>query len=130
MFGKVIIRNDSDYVINCDEQGRGGYNVVPLSVDPLNKYSLDDVRAYTIAHPEDVLDMEAIELAKLPARVRAKRDSLIVDVEWRVQRHESELRQGKTATEDIEPLDDYIQTLRDIPSQEGFPNNITWPSKP
>ena len=126
----ILKRNNEDYVINCDEQGRGGYNVVPLLVDPSNKYSLDDVRAYTIAHPEDVLDMEAIELAKLPAQVRAKRDSLIVDVEWRVQRHESELRQGKTATEDIEPLDDYIQTLRDIPSQEGFPNNITWPSKP
>ena len=24
----------------------------------------------------------------------------------------------------------YRQALRDIPSQEGFPNNITWPMKP
>jgi len=25
---------------------------------------------------------------------------------------------------------DYRQALRDIPAQEGFPANITWPTKP
>jgi hypothetical protein len=25
---------------------------------------------------------------------------------------------------------DYRQLLRDIPTQEGFPNTITWPTKP
>ena len=25
---------------------------------------------------------------------------------------------------------DYRQALRDIPAQEGFPNTITWPTKP
>ena len=24
----------------------------------------------------------------------------------------------------------YRQALRDVPSQEGFPNDITWPTKP
>lgn len=24
----------------------------------------------------------------------------------------------------------YRQALRDLPQQEGFPNNVTWPTKP
>ena len=62
--------------------------------------------------------------------VRDKRDSLINDTIWRVQRYESETRLGITTTDNIANIDEYIQALRDIPQQEGFPNNITWPSKP
>lgn len=25
---------------------------------------------------------------------------------------------------------DYRQALRDLPAQEGFPENVTWPTKP
>ncbi len=57
----VIKRSATDYVINCDAQGNGGYNVVPKDIDPYNKYTIEEVEAYLTEHPEHLLDAEAIE---------------------------------------------------------------------
>jgi hypothetical protein len=61
----IIKRNNSDYIINCDEQGNGGYNVVPKDIDPYNAYTIEEVEAYILEHPEDLLDMESIEAEKI-----------------------------------------------------------------
>jgi hypothetical protein len=53
-FGKVIIRNDNDFVINVTDTDCG-YNVVPKSVDPFNKYNIEDVRQYVIDYPDMVI---------------------------------------------------------------------------
>ena len=57
----ILKRSNTDYVINCDAQGNGGYNVVPKSVDPYNAYTIAQVEAYLEEHPEHLLDAEAIE---------------------------------------------------------------------
>jgi hypothetical protein len=62
--------------------------------------------------------------------VRAKRDRLIAQEDWRYARYNSEIRLGLDPSDDITELDSYIQALRDIPQQEGFPNNVIWPTKP
>jgi hypothetical protein len=62
--GYVIKRSETDYVINCDSQGNGGYNVVPKEVDPYNAYTIEEVEAYLAEHPEMLLDLEAIESEK------------------------------------------------------------------
>jgi len=126
----TIIRNENDYVINADENGNGGYNVVPKSVDPYNKYDIEDVRAYVLEHPEDVLDFEALQQELLVEQVKSTRGKLINDTVWRVQRYESETRLGITTTDNITNIDEYIQALRDIPQQEGFPTDIIWPTLP
>lgn len=59
--------------------------------------------------------------------VRAKRDRLIAQEDWRYARYASEIRQGLTPSDDIKALDAYVQALRDIPTQEGFPWNVKWP---
>lgn len=59
--GYVIKRTETDYVINCDAQGNGGYNVVPKEIDPHNAYTIAQVEAYLAEHPEHLLDAEAIE---------------------------------------------------------------------
>lgn len=59
--------------------------------------------------------------------VRAKRDRLIAQEDWRYARYSSEVRQGLTPSDDIVALDAYIQALRDIPKQEGFPWEIELP---
>jgi hypothetical protein len=59
--------------------------------------------------------------------VRAKRDRLIAKEDWRYTRYNSEVRQGLPPSDDITELDSYIQALRDIPAQEGFPWNVEWP---
>ena len=59
--------------------------------------------------------------------VRSKRDRLIAQEDWRYARYNSEIRQGLTPSDDIKALDAYVQALRDIPTQEGFPWNVKWP---
>lgn len=52
--------------------------------------------------------------------VRNKRNTLLAETDW-------------WAVQDRVMTDEeiaYRQALRDIPSQEGFPLNITWPTKP
>jgi hypothetical protein len=59
-------------------------------------------------------------------QIRQKRDKLINDVVWRIQRYESEVRLGITTTDSIVVLDTYVQKLRDITKQPD-PFNIEWP---
>ena len=72
---------------------------------------------------------EEERLIRAARRVRWKRDSLIKEIDWRYNRYYSEQRQGLDPTDDITKLDAYIQALRDIPQQEGFPEIITWPEE-
>lgn len=77
-----------------------------------------------------VLDLTQEELTARDrtqwAQVRQTRNNLISDVEWRIQRHMSEVRLGKRPTDDISKLDQYIQELRDVTLQAD-PFNVTWP---
>ena len=61
---------------------------------------------------------------------RAKRDRLIESVRWRIERHNDELALGSEPTEPLEPLLQYVQALRDVPQQSGFPGDIDWPVNP
>tara|TARA_A100001234_G_scaffold26979_1_gene21082 strand:+ start:700 stop:981 length:282 start_codon:yes stop_codon:yes gene_type:complete len=52
--------------------------------------------------------------------VRIKRDALLSETDW-------------MANSDVTMSDEwrtYRQALRDIPEQSGFPNDVTWPTKP
>lgn len=64
------------------------------------------------------------------ARVRAERDARIKAVAWRVERSLSEARQGLTPSENVAALDAYVQALRDVPAQDGFPLTVVWPELP
>jgi len=54
------------------------------------------------------------------AEVREKRNSLIVETDYLAL-------SDNTMTSEMQT---YRQALRDIPSQAGFPTNVTWPTKP
>jgi len=61
------------------------------------------------------------EPVAIEVSARSERDGLLLTSDW-------------TQVDDS-PVDKsawviYRQLLRDIPSQEGFPNTITWPTKP
>jgi len=126
----IIKRNNQDYVIKTDEKGNGGYNVVPKDIDPYNLYTIEEVENYLKEHPGDLLNFEELEKEKVALQCRAERDQKIQEVEWRVNRHNQELELDLTPTEELRPLLEYIQALRDIPQQEGFPNNVEWPIVP
>lgn len=50
---KLSLREDNTLVYM--DSPDGPYHVVPKSVDPYNKYDYDELYAYAMAHPEDVV---------------------------------------------------------------------------
>lgn len=67
-------------------------------------------------------------LEELWNEIRESRDAKIKEVEWRVMRNLSEIRQGLDPTDNITDLDTYIQALRDITSTTKNPLEVSWPS--
>ena len=51
---------------------------------------------------------------------RIVRDKLLAETDWWATSDRT-MTQAET---------DYRQALRDVPSQAGFPDNVTWPTKP
>jgi hypothetical protein len=60
------------------------------------------------------------ENAQKAADVRQTRDRLLTETDWRF-RSDMNPSQGWL---------DYCQALRDVPAQDGFPWNVTWPEAP
>lgn len=124
--GFVLRRSETDYVVNCDAQGNGGYNVVPKEVDPHNAYTLEEVRTYLLDNPEMLLDLEAIEAKRLEKAVRARRDALLKETVDSV----NPMRWEALTDVQKDSWRAYRQALLDVPQQEGFPTNIIWPTIP
>lgn len=73
----------------------------------------------------DIVDMSAEQIAENQnlknAQARAERDRLLNLTDW-TQLADAPVDKTTWAT--------YRQALRDVPQQEGFPDNVTWPTKP
>lgn len=72
---------------------------------------------------------EAIELKQVEAR--AERDRRIDAVRWRIERYQTQAAAGLETTDTAEQYQTlliYVQALRDVPGQEGFPDNVVWPA--
>lgn len=67
---------------------------------------------------------------QLADKVRAERDAKIEAMRWRIERHKDEIELGNEPLEPLEPLLQYVQALRDVPQQAGFPENTEWPAEP
>jgi len=75
--------------------------------------------AYVNADTETV--SYTIEEAEEQANVyRTQRNTLLAETDWWAVSDRT-MTQAET---------DYRQALRDVPQQDGFPINITWPTKP
>lgn len=72
-----------------------------------------------------VVDMDDEAKASVDAQaakaVRDSRDRLLTDSDW-TQVADAPVDKAAWAT--------YRQALRDVPTQAGFPHNVTWPNKP
>lgn len=91
-------------------------------------YKLEDMTPEDRVAAGELTEADLLEIRK--QQVRLERDIRIQNVEWRRNRHNDELALGLMPTEPIEPILRYIQALRDIPDQEGFPANVIWPEEP
>ena len=56
--------------------------------------------------------------------IRARRDALLAACDW-TQMPDSPLSEEEKAA-----YQTYRQALRDVPQQEGSPENVTWPEEP
>ena len=124
--GFVLKRSETDYVVNCDSQGNGGYNVVPREIDPHNAYTLEEVRTYLLDNPEMLVDLEKIETERITRDARARRDTLLKEVVDSV----NPMRWEALTDIQKDAWRAYRQALLDVPQQEGFPTNIVWPEAP
>ena len=79
-------------------------------------------------HPMPKIKYDPIKELALTTRI--KRDNLLEEVLWRRDRHNDEVLLGLEPTEPLLPILEYIQALRDVPQQEGFPVNVVWPVPP
>ena len=103
------------------------------------KDNQNQVFAYSdIQTPKDgltkITEQEALALTNPPPtteqlaeQARAERDSKIEVVRWRIERAKDETALDIPLTEPLEPLLRYVQALRDVPEQAGFPEKVEWP---
>jgi len=78
------------------------------------------VDGVTTTAAEQEATYKAQKDAEQAKNVRATRDSKLASTDWR-------FRSDMTPSQEWK---DYCQALRDVPTQEGFPWNITWPVEP
>ncbi len=67
------------------------------------------------------------------AEARAERDRRIDAILWRIERYQTQDAAGLETTDTAEHYKAillYVQALRDIPEQAGFPDAIEWPAEP
>ncbi|MHA3062494.1 phage tail assembly chaperone [Acinetobacter sp. ANC 4641] len=105
------------YAIRNDKQG---WRTVESQAD------CNPDETYSEIQPEPIAPDPAVD-------VRIKRDQLLNDTQWLVQRHRDQTEIGEPTTltlDQYKALMTYRQALRDVPTQSGFPNNIVWPSYP
>lgn len=63
--------------------------------------------------------------------IRSKRDGLIDDIMWRVERYQTQKALGVTTTDSEEQYRAvlaYIEELRQVPEQASFPDEVEWPT--
>lgn len=73
------------------------------------------------------------DIEQLAQQARQRRDAGIASVQWLIERHRGELSLQLSTTltdEDYLLVHQYVQDLRDVPEQDGFPLTIEWPTLP
>lgn len=89
---------------------------------PLERFglTLDDLPAVDDP-PKPDYNPEERERKQLAEEIRAERDRKLRATDFAVY---------ADSPHDTDEVREYRQALRDVPQQEGFPEDITWPSKP
>lgn len=104
----------------------GFTNIAPPEIIPTGQMAQLRHRTWVLIEEIPESDIERVR-EDLAERMREIRDLMISRMRWRIERHQDELALGLEPTEDIEPILEYVQALREVPDQEGFPESIEWP---
>jgi len=109
---KVVVRN------GVEQDANGNWVHAWTENDMFQEYTDDDDNVVTV---QDQIDAKvAADNAALEATERATRDELLKATD----------HYGLSDVTMTDAMTAYRQALRDVPQQEGFPQTITWPTKP
>jgi hypothetical protein len=126
----------NEEIINCDDDDAQiarllavGAEEVPIELfgdyphlaNSNNTTRVDGVWTFTL----DVAEQQEADMSALAAAVRNERNRRLIACDW-TQLPDSSLSEEKKQEWALS----YRQPLRDVPQQEGFPNNVTWPKDP
>ena len=109
---KVVVRN------GVEQDANGNWVWAWTENDMFQEYTDDEGVTHSIADQQAAYDAE--NTAKLSAYERAKRDDLLKETD----------HFGLSDVTMTDAMTAYRQALRDVPQQAGFPQTITWPTKP
>ena len=109
---KVVVRN------GVEQDANGNWVWAWTEQDMFQEYTDDEGTVVTV---QDQIDAKiAADNAALASTERATRDDLLKATD----------HYGLSDVTMSEAMTTYRQALRDVPQQEGFPQTITWPTKP
>ena len=113
---KVVVRN------GVEQDANGNWVQAWTENDMFQEYTeTDEDGVETTVTVQDQIDAKvAADNAALEATERATRDDLLKATD----------HYGLSDVSMTEAMTAYRQALRDVPQQEGFPQTITWPTKP
>lgn len=115
------IENDTLVEMSFDERIIAGIDNLPSNM------KIVDNKLVEKTEEEKLVDMTTEERSTYH---RQKRDMLLNGVLWKVERHSQEERLGINTTlseEEYINLLTYIQNLRNLPQQAGFPDKVMYP---
>lgn len=123
--GQVVFHTDKKFAVEVEKLPA----TPDLEMSEEEFYAKQPIRIvdgkFTFGKTEEELSQEEA------AAVRAKRDYLINEVQWRVDRYLEQKAAGETTVDTeakFKKISAYIKALRDIPAQKGFPFEVTWPT--
>ena len=109
-FENGILKAGEVYYSRCLETGAQVYENPTVPDDfSIFKYDYDGTDFYEASRHRERCEEQ-----------RTERDALLAETDWWAVSDRT-MTQAET---------DYRQALRDVPQQEGFPIDITWPTKP
>lgn len=134
---KIYVLIKDDVVFNVDNEGDVerlvANGAVKLTDEQIKQYGMFGYERYvspdtaTVAKDGSIVFTRPsdIELNNMEAdAVRMERDNLLESTDKYV------LPDFQLSEEKIDAVKAYRKALRDIPEQEGFPQNVVWPVKP
>ena len=123
--GQVVFHTDKKFAVEVEKLPA----TPDLEMSEEEFYAKQPIRIvdgkFTFGKTEEELSQEKA------VAVRAKRDYLINEVQWRVDRYLEQKAAGETTVDSeakFKKISAYIKALRDIPAQKGFPFEVTWPT--
>lgn len=131
-----ILRCEGGYTTPSDltgwaqiDEGTGDkYNLCQSHYFEGGLYTSDGIPRYKLVDGQPVeRSEEEIEVDRVPIQAssaRAQRDKLLAATDW------TQTLDAPIDADTREAMRAYRQALRDVPQQEGFPNNISWPEMP